>query len=316
MEKRQTLAEVRVAGEQANKIIGTAAVLYREGDAGTEYSLEAYGMPGAVERILPGAFDDVLEQDTYAATNHDPNLVFSRVSGGSLKLWADETGLHYEATPADHSAGRDALANARAGNFGGSSFAFTVAEDGERWTTDGDKKVREITKLNSLVDIAPVVSPAYKSTTVDARAKARASYGNWLNQIGQDISDLQKLRETLDKVFKAAEEDEVEAPEPVDGECPEGWTYDEETETCVKAEMDEAPADEGEETYEQARKIYFNALAKRHVLSVSEDDNSITVVYEKKPVDEAPVDEAPADDDDADRLRQAILAALELELDS
>jgi len=310
MERRLHKAEVRISPD-SGKIIGTAAVVYRKNDVGTEYSHESYGMPGAVERIMPGAFDDVLNQDIYAATNHDPSLIFSRVSAGSLKVWADDSGLHYAAQPADTTAGRDALANAKAGNFGGSSFAFTVSPDGERWTNDGDKKVREITKLDSLVDVSPVTSPAYKSTTVDARASARASYGNWLQQIGQDIQDLQKLRDTLDKVLKAAEEDEEEVPEAVDGECPDGWSYDEESGTCVMAEE---PTDDEEEAYQRARAIFFTALTQRHVQSWTEDEETITVVYAKEPTEE-PVDEVPTDDDEADRLRRAVLAVLEADID-
>ena len=57
MERRLLESEVRVEGTGSKKkITGTAAVFYREGDAGTEYDLAGYGMPGVKERIMPGAF--------------------------------------------------------------------------------------------------------------------------------------------------------------------------------------------------------------------------------------------------------------------
>jgi len=89
--------------------------------------------------------------------------------------------LHYEATPAATTVGKDAIENARAGNFGGSSFAFSVAKGGDKWTRDGDVEVREIHKIDALIDVSPVTAPAYKATSVNARSaeECRASYDAW-----------------------------------------------------------------------------------------------------------------------------------------
>ena len=193
MERRLCEQEVRLNSDgEKNKITGTAVVFYREGDKGTEYDLAGYGMPGVKERIMPGALKRVLgrsqggtldrNQDVYCAVNHSPDLVISRVSAGSLVLSVDHEGLHYEATPADTTVGRDALENARAGNFGGSSFAFSVAKGGDKWTRDENGvEVREVHRIDKLVDVACVVSPAYAATSVNARSaeECRASYDAW-----------------------------------------------------------------------------------------------------------------------------------------
>ena len=196
MERRDFESEIRIElkgdDNSADKIYGTAAIFYREGEEGTQYDLAGYGLPGVKERIMPGAFNLALgrtqggtqqkKADVYAAVNHDPSQVFARTSAGTLSVWQDESGLHYEAQPAPTTIGRDAVANAQAGNFGGSSFAFKVAEkNGERWTKDGDTEVREILKIDALVDVSPVTTPAYKSTDVSARQaqEIRESYETW-----------------------------------------------------------------------------------------------------------------------------------------
>ena len=310
MERRLLKSEVRVEREGSNKKIrGTAAVFYREGNKGTEYDLAGYGMPGVKERIMPGAFKRALGrgqggnkdrgQDVYAAINHDPSLVFARTKAKTLRLSVDETGLHYEAKPSDTTAGRDAIANVEAGNFGGSSFAFQVAKNGEKWRMDGKTEVREIHKVEAIIDVSPVTTPAYEATSVNARSAtaARASYEQWKKQLAQDFSDLDEINEMISAKMPRQEEDE--APEPVDGECPDGWEYDEESEACVKPETDEPETDE-EEAYARTKKHL------RHIISydIDEEAGTATVVFELHKAEEgdesepdaAPEEEAPAAD--------------------
>ena len=302
MERRLLESEVRVEGTGSKKkITGTAAVFYREGDAGTEYDLAGYGMPGVKERIMPGAFKRALGrnqggtkdrgQDVYAAINHDPSFVFALTKAKTLKLSVDDNGLHYEATPSDTSSGRDVLAHVEAGNFGGSSFAFQVAKNGETWRMDGKTEVREIHKVDAIVDVSPVTTPAYRSTTVNARAaeEARASYEQWKKQLGQDFSDLEAISDLISA--KMPRQEEGEAPEAVDGECPDGWEYDEESDSCVMAAADEEPEADEEAS---AR----SALNKRHIVSheVDEEAGTLTVVFALHEHDEEPVDEEPVED--------------------
>jgi len=282
MERRLYESEVNVrSSDGGRKITGTAAVFYRDGEAGTEYDLSGYGMPGVKERIMPGAFKRALgrgqggtidrNQDVYAAINHDPSLVFARTKAGTLKLTADEDGLHYEAVPSDTSSGRDALAHVEAGNFGGSSFAFSVAKNGEKWTMDGKTEVREIHKIDQIVDVSPVTSPAYKSTVVNARAaeECRASYDAWKDTVSKDIDALKALHEEIGQKLKLNEAEEEEASDgeervdAVDGECPDGYTYDEENDTCVEVEAeDEDEASSCEDTERTSRISAIEALIK------------------------------------------------------
>jgi HK97 family phage prohead protease len=153
-------------------IAGYAAVYYRPGDRETEYEL----WPGAVERILPGAFDDAIKLGDDARGMFDHRVLLGRRSAGTLRLYVDPLGLRYEILPSDTSAYRDTVEHVRLGNVTGSSFAFKIrGADGERWTQETRNgltvEVREIRAV-TLFDVGPVVDPAYVGTTAVAKAPA------------------------------------------------------------------------------------------------------------------------------------------------
>lgn len=158
--------EVRQDGDRPRTLSGYAALFYRSEDPGTEYEL----WDGAVERIMPGAFDAaVAGDDVRALFNHDPNHLLGRTTSGTLRLSVDNTGLRYDVDLPDTQTGRDIAESARRGDLSGSSFGFSIRSDGARWGRDKGKDVRELRNL-SLFDVSPVTYPAYKSTTVAVRA--------------------------------------------------------------------------------------------------------------------------------------------------
>tara|TARA_R110000824_G_scaffold68953_1_gene177749 strand:+ start:4410 stop:5459 length:1050 start_codon:yes stop_codon:yes gene_type:complete len=119
---------------------------------------------GFKEKILPGAFDDVLDNDVRAYFNHDPNFLLGRVSAGTLRLGVDQKGLRYELDIPNTSAGRDLKENMKLGNITQSSFAFTLGRDGDSWERNEDgNDIRIIHKVDRLYDVSPVSLPAYPS---------------------------------------------------------------------------------------------------------------------------------------------------------
>ncbi len=130
-----------------------------------------------IERIAPGAFDDVLNDDVRCLFNHDPNFVLARsINGtGTLKLEVDNVGLKYTYTTPDRSYAED-LANAIAlGDVSQSSFAFEIAE--EMWMygeNEGDLDTRIISKFKKLYDVSPVTYPAYQDTEVAEESRSAA----------------------------------------------------------------------------------------------------------------------------------------------
>lgn len=148
------------------------------------YNRLSVDLGGFRERIMPGAFDDILsrqrgKQEILSYFNHDANWLLGRESAGTLEITSDERGISYIVEPPDTQAGRDVLALVRSRNLRGSSFAFTVQPGKvERFTTDENgKAIREVVKASGLYEMGPVVTPAYSSTSV---AVAMRSYEAWL----------------------------------------------------------------------------------------------------------------------------------------
>lgn len=123
------------------------------------------------EEILPGAFDDVLNDDVRCLFNHNPNYILARsVNGqGTMSLSVDETGLKYRFEVPDVSYAKDLAENIRLGNVSQSSFAFRAKE--VVWGEINDElDLRQVVKIERLFDVSPVTYPAYQDTTVSQRS--------------------------------------------------------------------------------------------------------------------------------------------------
>jgi len=148
--------------DQPPRIVGYAAVYY-DGTERTQYEL----WDGAVERIMPGAFDAALATDVRGLFNHDPNLILGRTSAGTMGLTADSRGLRYSIDAPDSPNGENVRAAVERGDVTGSSFSFIVND--VRWLKEESLQVREILGVE-LFDVGPVTFPAYSATTAGVRA--------------------------------------------------------------------------------------------------------------------------------------------------
>ena len=157
-------------GASGNTVFGYAAKFNTKSEnlGSSEYQF--------FETILPGAFDDVLNDDVRALFNHESDLILARSKGGegTLKIGVDNIGLWYEFEAPDTSVGRDLLVSLRRGDIDQSSFSFTVSKDGQKWeeAQDGEGPriiTRTISKVERLYDVSPVTYPAYEDTEVDCR---------------------------------------------------------------------------------------------------------------------------------------------------
>ena len=127
------------------------------------YNSRSQNLGGFVETITPGAFDDVMRSnpDVFGRYNHDRLL--ARTSSGTMKLELDERGLRYTIYPKH--ADSDVVESISRGDVRGSSFAFQVRGDGEKWYKDKDgTMVRELRSIAMLADAGPVDNPAYPAT--------------------------------------------------------------------------------------------------------------------------------------------------------
>ena len=163
------VVETRADGRMA--IVGYAAV----------YNRLSLDLGGFREEIMPGAFDRILNRqrgkhDVVALFNHDSNIVLGRTSSGTLELSSDDKGLRYVVTPPATRA--DVMELIQRRDVRGSSFAFTVDREGEKFRTAEDgKAIRQITEVSGLYDVGPVLVPAYPATSASV---AMRSYERWL----------------------------------------------------------------------------------------------------------------------------------------
>lgn len=160
VERRAAKMEDGSEGEEQAYIVGYAARFGVDSLAGA--------VGDFTERIDPGAFSIVSERRgrknplmTRALFNHDSNMPMARYPD-TLSLTVDEIGLRYEFPVPNTTYGKDVLALIEGGIVRGSSFAFTLARDGEQWSVDeSGRHIRTITRIGDLFDVGPVTYPAY-----------------------------------------------------------------------------------------------------------------------------------------------------------
>jgi len=157
---------------------GEIRVIKRDGGAplirgyGAVFNALSENLGGWREKILPGAFADVLDDDVRGLFNHNPDKILGR-SPETLRLAEDDNGLSYEIDPPDTQYARDLLVSLERGDVDQSSFGFEVAE--ESWINPSDEEplpIRVIHKIRKLWDVSPVVFPAYPQTSVAVRSMA------------------------------------------------------------------------------------------------------------------------------------------------
>lgn len=120
------------------------------------------------EQIDRNAFTKTITKNCCLKYNHmDSTLILARVRGGSMQLTIDDHGLFFRATLFNTGFARDVYEMVRAGGLDQCSFAFNIAEDGQRY--DRATKTCTITGISELWDCAICANPAYEQTCVSAR---------------------------------------------------------------------------------------------------------------------------------------------------
>ena len=161
----QGRTEVRDAGDGSPKrIAGYASV----------FNSYSRNLGGFVEQVDPVAFNKS-SADGYPGVvcryDHRPDALLGTVGGGTLNLRVDpRVGLHYDVLPPKSRA--DVTELVERGDVRHSSFAFRVPAGGDEWAvTDQNYPQRRLLEVE-LVDVAPVVDPAYTEATAGMRSQA------------------------------------------------------------------------------------------------------------------------------------------------
>jgi len=115
------------------------------------------------EVVRPGAFRSSMTADVISCFNHDVNRLLGRTSSGTLSLIETPAGLKWSVQLPEHAA--DIKEMVSRGDLQGCSFTFSVNRGGDTWTGDN----RELRDLR-LIEVGPVVMPAYAQSTVALRS--------------------------------------------------------------------------------------------------------------------------------------------------
>lgn len=150
---------------------------------------------GGFIEIVERSFFNKSRADNYPGVvcryDHDNMMLLGTTASGTLQLSTDNVGLEYQVDLPNCRG--DVLEYVQRKDVRNSSFAFQVYED--EFTHDEGFPVRHLVS-GRLIDVAPVVTPAYPDATVGLRSLAR--------HVGAPIEDVVKLSETeeLRKLFQ------------------------------------------------------------------------------------------------------------------
>lgn len=160
--ERRTLAfEAQADG---GTLAGLAIVTNQRTTIGSGYgAFDEVILPVAIERAL------TRPHDVRAFWNHDSNLILGRTKSGTLALRHTSRGLEVTIRPPDSDLGRHFHEVVKRGDVDGMSFGFIVLEERRTEGAGGEgRTLREVLDLE-LVEVSPVVFPAYKQTELSAR---------------------------------------------------------------------------------------------------------------------------------------------------
>jgi hypothetical protein len=147
---------------------------------------------GFVEQVNQNAFDESKTEgwpDVVCRYNHKDDALLGTTYARTLTLGIDETGLAYDVEPPQARA--DVLEYVQRGDIRHSSFAFRVFPGGDEWgVSEFDYPMRTLHAVQ-LIDVAPVLDPAYPDATAAARAMDGAvrSLSEWVQAEPDEVRE-------------------------------------------------------------------------------------------------------------------------------
>jgi HK97 family phage prohead protease len=161
--ERRTLrlpVEIRGTSGPARTIGGYAAV----------FGTPSENLGGFIERVDYRAMNKSRGDGwpgVVARFNHRDEYILGATHSGTLRLAVDNYGLGYEVDLPESR--NDVLESVTRGDIANSSFAFQCVDDD--WSYANDVALRTLLSVR-LIDVAPVVTPAYPDATVGLRSLA------------------------------------------------------------------------------------------------------------------------------------------------
>ena len=130
-----------------------------------------YGERSFTETIAKGALSNTDMKDVPLRYNHNDNvMIMARTRNKSLRLIVDEKGLLIQADLIDTQSNRDLFKSVQEGLIDKMSFAFRVADGGDKWSFGENETIRNVTSIERLFDVSIVDEPFYSDTSIYARS--------------------------------------------------------------------------------------------------------------------------------------------------
>lgn len=182
-------------GVEQNHIVGYAAV----------FGAVSRRLGGFHEKVLPTAFERSMSDgwpNVVCRYNHKDDYVLGTTGADTVRLKVDDHGLQYDVIPPECRS--DVVEYVARGDVRYSSFAFRcVDEDGDSWEKSEYNLPMRSLHAVELVDVAPVMDPAYRDTTAMARniTGAVESLARWVNEDPNEVRSIMEAGQAI-KFFK------------------------------------------------------------------------------------------------------------------
>jgi HK97 family phage prohead protease len=154
------------------------------------------------EKILPGAFRNSIERNDirmYVDHSHTTEKLLGRKGAGTLQLSEDVNGVMFRCTPPDTMAGKDIVLSVKRGDVSHMSFGYNPIPSKERWTKEGNYRVRNVEE-GDLFEISAVDIPVWEGTSL----AVRCSDPNMI-VVGDFVFDITPVEKAVER--KKAEEE-------------------------------------------------------------------------------------------------------------
>lgn len=128
------------------------------------------------ETFSVGAFNRVLKDpntDVRSFFNHSPNMMLGRQKAGTLRVQAEDDGLHFEIDLPNTTYADDLKTLVERGDIDGCSFGIIPLQSAITFSKHQDGlSIRTHHDVRELVDVAPVTLPAFAGTSLELRASS------------------------------------------------------------------------------------------------------------------------------------------------
>lgn len=244
-------------GQEAAPVIGGYAAVFGK---------LSRKLGGFVEVIEARAFDRSRDEGfpgVVCRYNHRDDMVLGTTAAGTCRVSVDERGMRYEVDPPRSRADVTELIQRKDVRYSSFAFRCLVPGDDDYWdTTEWGQPLRHL-RSAQVIDVAPVLDPAYFDTTAHARSMGGAveSLARWVGASPDEVRSYLAAGQAI-KFFKRSDRPGVPpvlVPSP-DADSSEArmlddpavalrnWTYD----TSAPSQGDAVPSPEHPDDERQA----------------------------------------------------------------